>query len=49
MCVSQATRFLVLTGVQIESFSHEHIKLRMDVQHDSGDVIFSVHNYWNEG
>ncbi|XP_060796683.1 muellerian-inhibiting factor [Neoarius graeffei] len=39
VCVSQATRFLVLTGVQIESFSHEHIKLRMDVQHDSGKKI----------
>lgn len=41
LCVSQATHLLVLTGVQTESFSQENIKLRMDVQHDSGDVIFS--------
>ncbi|KAB5559446.1 hypothetical protein PHYPO_G00029220 [Pangasianodon hypophthalmus] len=39
VCVSQATHFLVLTGVQTESLSLEHIKLRMEVQHDSGKKI----------
>ncbi|XP_047660720.1 muellerian-inhibiting factor isoform X5 [Tachysurus fulvidraco] len=33
-CVSQATRFLVLTGIRSNSFGHENIKLRMDVQQD---------------
>ncbi|KAK3562092.1 hypothetical protein QTP86_027215, partial [Hemibagrus guttatus] len=32
-CVSQTTRFLVLTGVQSDSIGHEDIELRMDVQH----------------
>ncbi|KAM9461900.1 muellerian-inhibiting factor isoform 1-T1 [Clarias gariepinus] len=39
VCISQATRFLVLRGVQPESSSHENIQLRMEVQHDSGKKI----------
>lgn len=39
VCVSQATRFLVLTGVHSENFSHEHIKLMMEVQHGGGNDV----------
>ncbi|KAG7327770.1 hypothetical protein KOW79_009376 [Hemibagrus wyckioides] len=39
-CVSQTTQFLVLTGVQSDSISHEEIKLRMDVQ-QGGSAITS--------
>ncbi|KAI5620723.1 muellerian-inhibiting factor isoform X1, partial [Silurus asotus] len=35
VCVSQATRFLVLTGGQAEGFTHEKVKLRMEVQNNS--------------
>ncbi|XP_027007940.1 muellerian-inhibiting factor isoform X1 [Tachysurus fulvidraco] len=38
-CVSQATRFLVLTGIRSNSFGHENIKLRMDVQQDGGKKL----------
>ncbi|KAF7703606.1 muellerian-inhibiting factor [Silurus meridionalis] len=39
VCVSQATRFLVLTGVQAEGFIYEKVKLRMEVQNDSDKKI----------